>query len=183
MERRQRGLFSVTNKYGLGHFAPLLEHGWEFVSTGGTAKTMGELGMPTIPVEEVTGFPEMMGGRLKTIHPLIAGGLLARRDDEGDMASAREFDIHMIDLLVVNLYDFAGNPSIEQIDIGGPTLLRAAAKSYKDVIVLVDPDDYEEVVDRIIGNGVLGERHRRHLARKVFLETAGYDAVIASWLK
>ena len=148
----KRALVSVTDKTGVVEFARALseEFGVEIVSTGGTAKVIAEAGVPVKPIEELTGFPEMMDGRVKTLHPFVHGGLLARRDLESHMAAAAEHGIGMIDMVVVNLYAFEATVAkpgstfddcIENIDIGGPSMLRSAAKNHKDVVVVCDPAD------------------------------------------
>lgn len=190
-------LISVSNKSGIVEFAQkLAEKGWEIVSTGGTLELLKKSDVPACSVEELTGFPECFGGRVKTLHPSIAGGILFRRDDPDDVKRAAELKIRPIDLVIVNLYPFAetiAKPSvtreeaIEQIDIGGPTLLRAAAKNHRDVTVVCDPSDYSRVFERLDdlmsprpGTGAL--ELRKELATKVFLHTASYDAVIAHYL-
>jgi len=159
----------------------LVEMGWEVVSTGGTAKVIAAEGVPVTLVETVTGFPEMLGGRLKTLHPKVHGGILAIRTNPRHMKEIAEADIYPIDLVVVNLYDFAGNPSMEQIDIGGPTMLRSAAKNAADVAVVVDPADYDGVLEDLAGDGI-SDMKRLLLAYKVFSHTAKYDGEIATWL-
>jgi phosphoribosylaminoimidazolecarboxamide formyltransferase/IMP cyclohydrolase len=185
-----RALLSVSDKRGLVPFAQgLAALGWEIVSTGGTAEALRRDGIAVIPIEKVTGFPEMMDGRVKTLHPKVHGGLLARRDHAGDQAALLAHDITPIDLVAVNLYPFQqtaareGVPDgevIEQIDIGGPSMLRSAAKNHADVIVLVDPADYETTLADLRADGVPAER-RRALAAKVFAHTAAYDAAITGW--
>ncbi len=151
-----RALLSVSDKRGIVDLArELIARGWEVVSTGGTAETLRQAGVSAIPIEQVTGFPEMMDGRVKTLHPKVHGGLLARRAHPGDRAALAEHGITPIDLVVVNLYPFretvakpgvAFEQALEQIDIGGPSMLRSAAKNHHDVFVVVDPDDYPRVV-------------------------------------
>lgn len=177
----KRALVSVTDKRDLGIFGVLARLGWEFISTGGTAGALEAEGIMVTPVERVTGFPEMMNGRLKTIHPIIFGGILADRNKPSHMEAVREHGIALIDLVVVNLYDFTGNPGIEQIDIGGPSLLRAAAKNHESVTVVVDPDDYQEVVRLLSVKGEVNDDFRRRLAGKTFEHTARYDRAIADW--
>lgn len=186
-----RALLSVSDKRGLVPFARgLCALGWEIVSTGGTAQALGKEQVPVIPIEQVTGFPEMMDGRVKTLHPKVHGGLLARRAHPGDRAALVQHDIRPIDLVAVNLYPFqetaarpgvADHEVIEQIDIGGPSMLRSAAKNHSDVIVLVDPADYETVLADLRTGSVSAER-RRALAAKVFAHTAAYDAAITAYL-
>jgi len=186
-----RALLSVSDKRGLVAFArDLAGLGWEIVSTGGTAETLRQAGLPVIPIERVTGFPEMMDGRVKTLHPKVHGGLLARRAHAGDRAALAEHGITPIDLVAVNLYPFretVAKPgvtfeqAIEQIDIGGPSMLRSAAKNHQDVIVVVDPDDYPVVIAGLKA-GELTPGLRRDLAAKVFAHTAAYDAAIHGYL-
>ncbi len=186
-----RALLSVSDKRGLVPFArELVALGWEIVSTGGTAEALRRERVPVIPVEQVTGVPEMMDGRVKTLHPKVHGGLLARRDHPGDVAALREHGITPIDLVAVNLYPFRETvlrpettfeQAIEQIDIGGPSMLRSAAKNHAAVIVIVDPDDYSSVIEDLKG-GEVGEDKRRALAAKVFAHTAAYDGAILDYL-
>ena len=188
---KQRALLSVSDKRGLVPFArELVALGWEVVSTGGTADALRREGVPVVPIEQVTGFPEMMDGRVKTLHPNVHGGLLARRDHPGDVAALREHGITPIDLVAVNLYPFretvakAGTTfaqAIEQIDIGGPSMLRSAAKNHAAVMVVVDPDDYSSVIEALKA-GEVGADRRRALAAKVFAHTAAYDAAILAYL-
>jgi phosphoribosylaminoimidazolecarboxamide formyltransferase/IMP cyclohydrolase len=188
-----RALLSVSDKSGLVEFARGLSAlGWELVSTGGTAKAIRDAKIPVRDVSEVTGFPEMMDGRVKTLHPVVHGGLLARRDLPEHVAAMREHGIEPIDLVVVNLYPFretAAKPGVapddvvEQIDIGGPSMLRSAAKNFASVTVVVDPADYGRVLDAL-GNGgdaATGLTMRRGLAEKAFAHTASYDAAISAW--
>src|SRR3989441_3039219 len=161
----------------------------EIVSTGGTAETLRQAGVPVLAVEQVTGFPEMMDGRVKTLHPKVHGGLLARRAHPGDRAALQQHGITPIDLVAVNLYPFretvakpnvAFEHAIEQIDIGGPSMLRSAAKNHQDVIVVVDPNDYSQVIAALKGVVAPGASQgvRPELAAKVFAHTAAYDATI-----
>jgi phosphoribosylaminoimidazolecarboxamide formyltransferase/IMP cyclohydrolase len=187
-----RALLSVSDKAGLLPFAAALAgRGWDLVSTGGTAKALAGAGLRVIPIQDVTGMPEMMDGRVKTLHPKVHGGILARRDQPGDRAALAEHGITAIDLVVVNLYPFAkaaakpGLPFdhlIEEIDIGGPSLLRAAAKNFRDVLVVVDPADYDRVLAAIGAPGGAPLSVRFVLARRAFAHTAAYDATIASTL-
>ena len=185
-----RALLSVSDKSGLAAFASGLHAlGWELVSTGGTAQALRAAGLPCLEVSAVTNFPEMLDGRVKTLHPAVHGGLLARRDLPEHMAAIAEHGIAPIDLVCVNLYPFrdtARTPGvtpdavIEQIDIGGPSMIRSAAKNFASVTVVVDPTDYEIVLT------TLQEKRddlelRRTLAAKVFEHTAAYDAMIAAW--
>ncbi len=187
----RRALLSVSDKRGLASFAAQLHRrGVELLSTGGTAEVLAAEGLPVRQVADYTGFPELMGGRLKTLHPRVHGGLLARRglDDE----AMQDHGILPIDLLVVNLYPFAATvaradasfeEAIEQIDIGGPAMLRSAAKNHADVTVLVDPDDYDRVLAELEAAGETSIDTRAWLAAKAFAHTALYDARIADWLR
>src|SRR5256885_7624306 len=186
-----RALLSVSDKRGLVEFArELVKLGWEIVSTGGTAEALRREQVPVIGIEDVTGFPEMMDGRVKTLHPKVYGGLLARRDNPNDIAAMKQHGITPIDLVAVNLYPFretVAKPdttfaqAIEQIDIGGPSMLRSAAKNHASVIVIVDPDDYPSIVTRLKDGGV-APNERQALAAKVFAHTAAYDAAILGYL-
>jgi phosphoribosylaminoimidazolecarboxamide formyltransferase / IMP cyclohydrolase len=185
-----RALLSVSDKTGLVEFARELHSlGWEIVSTGGTAKALRAAHLPVKDVSEITGVPEMMDGRVKTLHPAVHGGLLARRDVAEHMDALREHGIAPIDLVAVNLYPFRETASrrgvkpedvIEQIDIGGPSMLRSAAKNFESVWVVVDPDDYGRVLGAIHAVDQDADL-RRLLAGKVYAHTASYDAAIASW--
>ena len=186
-----RALLSVSDKRGIVDFARrLVALKWEIVSTGGTAEALKREGIAVIPIDQVTAFPEMMDGRVKTLHPKVHGGLLARRDNAGDVAAMKQHGITPIDLVAVNLYPFretVAKPqttfaqAIEQIDIGGPSMLRSAAKNHTAVIVIVDPEDYSSVIEDLKGGGV-GEDKRRALATKVFAHTSAYDAAILAYL-
>jgi phosphoribosylaminoimidazolecarboxamide formyltransferase/IMP cyclohydrolase len=186
-----RALLSVSDKTGLADFAKALkQHGVEIVSTGGTAKLLRSTGIEVIDVAEVTGLPEMMDGRVKTLHPKIHGGLLARRGDPAHEQAMKDHVIPAIDLLVVNLYPFEEavrdgadfDTCIETIDIGGPALIRAAAKNYESVTVVVEPSDYARVLDEMKAhNGATTPELRKALAAKAFARTGAYDAAIASW--
>jgi phosphoribosylaminoimidazolecarboxamide formyltransferase/IMP cyclohydrolase len=186
----RRALISVSDKTGLIEFArSLAGHGVAFVSTGGTSKALAEAGLKVTDVSEVTGFPEMMDGRVKTLHPHVHGGLLAIRDDKGHVEAMEKHGIEPIDLLVVNLYPFeqtlakggSFEECIENIDIGGPALIRAASKNHGDVAVVVDPADYEQVLKEISAHKGTTIALRRLLAAKAFARTATYDAAIANW--
>lgn len=185
----KRALISVSDKTGVVDFArALTEMGVEIISTGGTAKALRDSGINVIDVSEYTGFPEIMDGRVKTLHPLIHAGILARRDNEEDKKMMDSLGIKPIDMVVVNLYPFESTikrqssieEAIENIDIGGPTLLRAAAKNYKYVLVVVDPEDYSSIIEEI-KKGSISITKRFELARKVFAHTARYDALIADY--
>jgi phosphoribosylaminoimidazolecarboxamide formyltransferase/IMP cyclohydrolase len=185
-----RALLSVSDKTGLLDFARgLRELDWEIISTGGTAKTLRDAGVPVRDVAEVTHFPEMLDGRVKTLHPVVHGGLLARRDVEEHMTALADQGIDTIDLVAVNLYPFretAGRPNvspdavIEQIDIGGPSMLRSAAKNFSSVFAIVDPSDYDRVLAALKAADDDIDL-RRLLAAKVFSHTGAYDSAIASW--
>ena len=184
-------LLSVSDKTGIVDLARALHaRGVKLLSTGGTARLLGDSGLPVKEVSEVTGFPEMLDGRVKTLHPRIHGGLLARRDHPEHMAALSVHGIAPIDLLVINLYPFAQaiaradctlDDAIENIDIGGPAMLRAAAKNWPDVGVVIDPADYAQVLAELDAGG-LQRRTKFALARKVFAHTAAYDGMIASYL-
>jgi phosphoribosylaminoimidazolecarboxamide formyltransferase / IMP cyclohydrolase len=190
--RVARALLSVSDKTGIVEFARLLAaHGVQLLSTGGTAKALMDAGLKVTEVSEHTGFPEMLDGRVKTLHPKIHGGLLARRDTVAHMKAIAEHDIAPIDLVVVNLYPFEATvakpdcsleDAIENIDIGGPAMLRSAAKNWKGVTVIVDPKDYAGVLAAIETHGGLDDVSRFKLARKVYAHTAAYDGAIANWL-
>jgi phosphoribosylaminoimidazolecarboxamide formyltransferase/IMP cyclohydrolase len=182
----------VSDKRGVVDFARALHGlGWELVSTGGTAVALKAAGIPVVGIEQVTGFPEIMDGRVKTLHPKVHGGLLARRDHAGDRAALAEHKITPIDLVAVNLYPFretvarAGvtlEQAIEQIDIGGPSMLRSAAKNHEHVWVVVDPDDYPSVIQALTSGSAESLTLRRQLAAKVFAHTSAYDAAINAYL-
>ena len=186
-----RALISVSDKRGIAGFArDLVQLGWEIVSTGGTADALRKEGIPVIPIDAVTGFPEMMDGRVKTLHPKVHGGLLARRDHPADLEAMKAHGITAIDLVAVNLYPFretVAKPdttfahAIENIDIGGPSMLRSAAKNHAAVIVVVDPADYPGVVAGLKAGGVPADERRR-LATKVYAHTSAYDAAITTYL-
>ncbi|MGE5630341.1 MAG: bifunctional phosphoribosylaminoimidazolecarboxamide formyltransferase/IMP cyclohydrolase [Caulobacteraceae bacterium] len=188
----RRALISVSDKTGIVDFAKeLAKSGIEIISTGGTAKALQEAGIKVTGISEVTGFPECLDGRVKTLHPKIHGGLLAIRDNEEHMNKLKELDINTIDMVVVNLYPFRKTiekegvelaEAIENIDIGGPSMLRAAAKNYKYVTVVVDPADYEPVLNEVKAEGDTSGSTRFKLAAKVFSHTASYDTLIASYL-
>jgi phosphoribosylaminoimidazolecarboxamide formyltransferase/IMP cyclohydrolase len=188
----RRALLSVSDKDGIIKLAEELNGiGAELLSTGGTAKKIREALIPVKDVSEYTGFPEMMNGRVKTLHPYVHGGLLALRDNPEHMKTAEKNGIKMIDLVAVNLYPFqqtVANPNvtledaIENIDIGGPAMLRSAAKNYRSVIVMCDPKDYTPVMQEIMETGNLSMKKRGELAVKVFEHTNSYDGVIAQYL-
>jgi phosphoribosylaminoimidazolecarboxamide formyltransferase/IMP cyclohydrolase len=187
-----RAILSVSDKQGLTDFARgLVARGFELVSTGGTARAIADAGLAVINVSTVTGFPEMMDGRVKTLHPAIHGGILARRAHEEDLEAARAHGIGLVDLVVVNLYPFvktAATPGVafddlvEQIDIGGPSMVRAAAKNFRDVLIVVDPRRYDDVLRELDRDGGPALSFRFDLAREAFAHTGAYDTAIATTL-
>ena len=187
-----RALISVSDKSGIVELARALgAAGIELLSTGGTARLLEKEGVPVTEVATYTGFPEMLDGRVKTLHPKIHGGLLARRDDPAHRKALQEAGIGAIDLLVVNLYPFAAaiadpdarfEDAIENIDIGGPAMLRSAAKNHAHVAAVVDPADYARVLREIQSTGGMSDATRFGLAAKVFAHTAAYDGAIANYL-
>jgi phosphoribosylaminoimidazolecarboxamide formyltransferase/IMP cyclohydrolase len=190
---KRRALISVSDKQGIVEFAKgIAELGFEILSTGGTARVLKENGVPVTEVSEVTGFPECLDGRVKTLHPNIHAGLLAIRSNRQHMEQLAKLNIKPIDLVVINLYPFkqtvqkpgvSREEAIENIDIGGPTMLRAAAKNYQDVAVLVDPADYDAVLDELKELGDLSIDTKFKLCAKVFRHTAHYDAVITGYFE
>lgn len=196
----KRALISVSDKTGIAPCArALIDLGYEIISTGGTASLLQKEKISVTPIERVTGFPECFGGRVKTMHPTIMGGILFNRSEKDHVKQAKELKIEPIDVVVVNLYPFqqtvdtmkqkgdihsaeAEESIIEQVDIGGPTLLRSAAKNHDSVTVLCDPADYDRVIDALKSNGETSIDLRRELAAKVFVHTAGYDALIAEYM-
>lgn len=193
MSRVKRALVSVHDKGGVVELARgLVGLGIEILSTGGTAKLLREAGIPVREVSDVTGFPEMLDGRVKTLHPKIHAGILARRDQPEHQAQLKAQGVEPIDFVVVNLYPFEQtvarpgarpNEALEQIDIGGPTLIRAAAKNWESVAVLTDPGQYAPVLDELKRSGDLTKETRYRLAREAFRRTAQYDAAIAAWFR
>ncbi|MFA6308674.1 MAG: bifunctional phosphoribosylaminoimidazolecarboxamide formyltransferase/IMP cyclohydrolase [Clostridia bacterium] len=189
----KRALISVSDKTGIVEFAKELEKkGIEIISTGGTAKTLAEAGVKVINVSDVTGFPECLDGRVKTLHPTIHAGILAIRDNKEHMKQLAELKVETIDIVVINLYPFKKtilkedvelSEAIENIDIGGPTMLRAAAKNYQDVTVIVDPADYSKVLDEFEDLKDISPDTKFKLAYKVFEHTSNYDTMIAKYLK
>jgi phosphoribosylaminoimidazolecarboxamide formyltransferase / IMP cyclohydrolase len=178
----KRALLSVYDKTGLEAFARgLVSLGYELVSSGGTSKALAEAGIEHLEVEAVTGAPEMMNGRVKTLHPKIHGGILADRSKPSHMQDLESNGIEPIDLVVCNLYPFRSEPSIEMIDVGGPTMVRAAAKNFAHVGIVVDPADYGAVLDELRREDELSDATRRRLARAAFAHTAAYDAAITTW--
>ena len=189
----KRALVSVSDKSGLVEFVKGLESlGWQIIATGGTQRLLEQQGVKTIGISEVTGFPEICDGRVKTLHPKVHGGLLARRDEESHLAALRENGIEFIDLVCVNLYPFRqtiANPdvtmedAIENIDIGGPSMLRSAAKNYRDVTVVCDPADYVAVLAEIAEGGNTKVETRLALSAKAYTHTAQYDSCIATFMR
>src|SRR5580765_2792009 len=192
MAKIQRALLSVSDKTGLVPLAQTLAAaGIELISTGGTAKALREAGLQVTDLSAYTGFPEMLDGRVKTLHPKVHGGLLYIRGNEHHETAVRSHGIQPIDLVVVNLYPFEQTvarkgvtleEAIENIDIGGPSMLRSAAKNHESVTVVVDPVDYEAVAQQIKNSGVTTLELRRKLAAKVFARTSAYDSAIAQHL-
>ena len=187
----RRALISVSDKTGLTGFAEgLVRHGADLVSTGGTAAALRAAGLGVRDVAEITAFPEMMGGRVKTLHPMIHGALLADRDAPDHLAAMEAHGIAPIELLAVNLYPFeeavarGADPRdcVETIDIGGPAMIRAAAKNHAGVAVIVDPEDYEDVLGELAGQGGVSLATRRRLAATAFARTAAYDSAVAAWM-
>ncbi|MDF2524247.1 MAG: phosphoribosylaminoimidazolecarboxamide formyltransferase/IMP cyclohydrolase [Clostridiales bacterium] len=189
----KRALISVSDKAGIVELAKELETlGVEIISTGGTSKTLSEAGIKVINVTDITGFPECLDGRVKTLHPKIHGGLLAMRENPEHMKQLKELEIEPIDLVIINLYPFKQTilkghieleEAIENIDIGGPTMLRAAAKNYQDVVVVVDPKDYDSVLSEFKASGDVSIKTKFKLAYKVFEHTSHYDTLIAKYLR
>ncbi|MEN9912844.1 MAG: hypothetical protein RLY66_252 [Candidatus Parcubacteria bacterium] len=179
----KRALITVTNKTGVTEFAQaLVDLGWEIVSTGGTANALKAADIPVTLVEQITGFPEMLDGRLKTLHPNIFGGILADRTKTTHLEAIAAHGIELFDMVVVNLYNFASEPSIEKIDIGGPSLIRAAAKNFDTVMVVVDPADYDFIIN-LLKKYVPTHMDRQMLATMAFQVTAKYDVMIAEHFK
>ncbi len=188
---KKRTLISVSDKTGVVEFAENLQKlGYEIISTGGTAKALNDAGIKTIGISDITGFPECLDGRVKTLHPAVHAGLLARRGDKEHMKQLEKLGIDPIDIVCVNLYPFKATimkegvskeDAVENIDIGGPTMIRAAAKNYQDVAVVVDPRDYNEVIERL-KNNTMDLTYRMTLMYKVFRHTAEYDSLISGYL-
>jgi phosphoribosylaminoimidazolecarboxamide formyltransferase/IMP cyclohydrolase len=189
---KKRALLSVSDKTGIVEFGQALaDLGYEIVSTGGTHQALDKAGVPVTAVSEVTGFPEIMDGRVKTLHPKIHGGILAR-SIPAHLQAAEELGIGLIDIVAVNLYPFreaiakkgiSQEDAIEQIDIGGPAMVRAAAKNHERVAVVVEPGDYALVIDELRQDGLISGGTRARLAAKAFRHTAVYDACIADYLE
>ena len=188
-----RALISVSDKTGIVDLAKGLKtKGCEILSTGGTAKILRDNGIDVKEVSDMTGFPECLDGRVKTLHPAVHGGILARRDIREHMEQLVNLNIETIDIVVINLYPFKETilkegveleEAIENIDIGGPAMLRSAAKNHKDVIVISDPCDYKNVLKNMDDDGNISYDERYRLALKVFQHTAVYDSLIASYLR
>jgi phosphoribosylaminoimidazolecarboxamide formyltransferase/IMP cyclohydrolase len=193
MNKIERALISLTDKSGIEGFATDLANlNIELLSTGGTAKKLRDAGLAVMDVSEFTGFPEMLDGRVKTLHPKVHGGILNQRGNDDHRQQCAEYGLKNIDLIAVNLYAFEktiADPNcsladaIENIDIGGPTMLRAAAKNFHDVTVIVDPADYPQVVAEIKSSGNTTLKTRFNLMRKVFALTSVYDTAISRWLE
>ncbi len=189
----KRALLSVSDKTGIIEFAKELSSlGWEIISTGGTHKALEDAGLKVTGISDVTGFPECLDGRVKTLHPAIHAGVLAMRSNPEHMKQLEELKIDTIDMVVVNLYPFKQTilkdgvtraEAIENIDIGGPTMIRAAAKNYQDVAVVVDPEDYDKIIAELKENGEVSLDTKFYLSAKVFMHTANYDSLIASYMK
>jgi len=191
--RIERALISVTNKEGIVDFArALVDQGTEIISTGGTAETLKQNNIPVTEVSDYTGFPEILDGRVKTLHPKIHAGILAQLDKKEHTEQMRKHGIKPINMVVVNLYDFESvykkkdntplREALEKIDIGGPTLLRAAAKNFPYVVAVCDPADYPKLIEEIKRDGGVGGLTRLKLAQKVFEKINKYDAMIAKFL-
>ena len=193
MGKISTALISVTDKSGIVEFAQSLEKlGVEILSTGGTARALRDGGVTVLDVSDYTGFPEMMDGRVKTLHPKVHGGLLGRRDNQQDLQMMERHGIKSIDLVIVNLYQFeltvakqgcTLEEAVENIDIGGPSMIRSAAKNFKDVTVITDPSDYSRVLAEISEYGETTLQTRFELARKVYNLTAHYDRAISEYLE
>mgnify|MGYP001616509875 CR=1 FL=1 len=180
----KRALISVYDKSGIINFAKSLAGlGWEIISTGGTAKALKEAGIKVISIEKITHNPEAFGGRVKTISFQIESGIIFDRGNKKHCREAKELGIKPIDMVVCNLYPFEKANSIENIDIGGPTMIRAAAKNYKYVVVVIDPEDYHKVIKILEAKKQIPEKIRLILAQKVFQKTAKYDRKIAQYFK
>ena len=190
----RRAILSVTNKSGLVRFAEVLSNKWKvsLVSTGGTMKMLTDAGLPATAVSALTGCPEMLEGRVKTLHPHVHAGILADKDKPEHLGALTEQGIEAFDLVCVNLYDFAGaverrlslEEALEAIDIGGPCMLRAAAKNFRSVLVTPGPEWYDAILEEMDArNGCVGLDLRRRLASRAFSETSRYDALISSYLR
>jgi len=190
---KKRALISVSNKTGITQLAKsLTDLRYEIISTGGTAKILKDNGIKVIGISEITGFPECLDGRVKTLHPNVHAGLLAMRKNPEHIAQLKALNINTIDIVVVNLYPFKNTimkegvefqEAVENIDIGGPTMLRSAAKNYQDVAAIVDPKDYDKVIKELEENGEVSLETKMYLMYKVYQHTACYDTLIASYLR
>ena len=188
-----RALISVSDKTGIIELAKeLTDLGIEIISTGGTYKKLKEEGIQAIEISELTGFPECLDGRVKTLHPVVHAGLLAMRSKPEHMKQLEELKVETIDIVIVNLYPFKATilkegvtreEAVENIDIGGPTMLRSAAKNYQDVTVIVDPTDYKTVLTQLKEKGEVSLDTKFYLMQKVFMHTSNYDTMIADYLK
>jgi len=193
MGKVERALISLTDKEGIEDFAgELAALGIDLLSTGGTAKKLRDAGLTVMDVSDFTGFPEMLDGRVKTLHPKVHGGILNQRSNESHQRQCADHGLKNIDIIAVNLYAFnktVEDPNcllidaIENIDIGGPTMLRAAAKNFHDVTVIVDPADYPKVLEEIKATGNTTLKTRFYLMKKVYALTAAYDTAISAWLE
>ena len=188
----RRAILSVTDKSGLVEFATFLtSRGVELISTGGTQKALEAAGLPVTAVSTVTGFPEILGGRVKTLHPKIHAGILANKDEPQHMQTLADKGIRPFDLVCVNLYDFAGaverhlslEQAVEEIDIGGPCMLRAAAKNFHSILVLPSPQWYTAAMEEMEKNTTVGLEFRQVMASRAFEATSRYDALITSYLR
>lgn len=190
---KKRALISVSDKAGIVEFTKsLVALGYEIISTGGTYKALADAGIQVMQIDELTGFPECLDGRVKTLHPVVHAGILAMRDNPAHMEKLSELGINTIDIVVVNLYPFKQTilregttlpEAIENIDIGGPTMIRAAAKNYRDVAVIVNPEDYDVVLQELQASGEVSQKTKIRLCYRVFEHTAAYDALITEYLK
>jgi len=188
----KKAIISVSDKKGIIGIAKFLEEiGAGILSTGGTARALRDAGILVQDVAAYTGSPEMLDGRVKTLHPKVHGGLLSRRDNPKDMEEIKKYGIELIDMVIVNLYPFEETiakpgvtfeEAVENIDIGGPTMLRSASKNFKDVIAIVDPKDYEPIMFKLTVDGNLSYAYRLGLAQKVFKHTSKYDTIVAEYL-
>jgi phosphoribosylaminoimidazolecarboxamide formyltransferase / IMP cyclohydrolase len=193
MGKVERALISLTDKAGIEGFASeLASLGIDLLSTGGTAKKLRDAGLTVMDVSDFTGFPEMLDGRVKTLHPKVHGGILNQRANESHQRQCADHGLKNIDIIAVNLYAFTKTvedpnclliDAIENIDIGGPTMLRAAAKNFHDVTVIVDPADYPKVLEEIKATGNTTLKTRFYLMKKVYALTAAYDTAISAWLE
>ena len=193
MNRNKRALISVSDKRGIVEFATSLKQlGWDIIATGGTMKALRDAGLEIINISDITGFPEICDGRVKTLHPKVHGALLGRRDIPDHLRQMEENGIGLIDMVVVNLYPFEATiakdgveleEAVENIDIGGPTMLRSAAKNFRDVAVVCDPDDYDKVIEEIKAGGDTTLETRFKLSAKAYTHTAQYDARIAEYMR